>query len=168
MAITASGTVSGSTSMTLTDSDTNSTSTISLSNSLAAVTRPSSGPPASPASTDLVQMYADKIFKKTYTGISASSATSVSLSSFPDLFCNTGTISKVNAVTVKNLTANPIKFVWDDLTGATGDIIKVPAYGYVQIGAPMDGVTVAATTFSLQCATSGSTSDAIVTVAYQR
>lgn len=168
MAITASGSVSGSSSLTLLDSDTGSTSTVSQSITLAATTRPASGPPATPANADLAQIYADKVFKKTYTGISASSATSVTLSTLPDLFCNSGTCSKVNTVMVKNNSAYPLKFVWDDMTGATGDIIKVPAYGYVQIGAPMDGVSVAASSFSLQCATASQTCDAIVTITFQR
>jgi hypothetical protein len=113
-------------------------------------------------------MYADRIFKKTYTAISASSATTVTLSSFPDLFCNTGTISKINSVSVKNNSNVPVNFVFDNLTGATGDIIKVPAYGYAQVGAPLDGITVTAANFTLQCATANSTADAVVTIAYQR
>lgn len=168
MAITASGVINATTSMTLTDSDVNSTSTVTQSNSLSSVTRPSTGVPASPTATELTYMYADRIFKKTYTGISASSATTVSLSSFPDLFCNTGTISKINSVSVKNTSNMPLKFVFDDLTGATGDIIKVPAYGYVQVGAALDGIAVTSANFTLQCATANSTADAQVTIAYQR
>ena len=168
MPITASGVISASTSMTLTDSDVNSTSTVTQSNSLSSVTRPSTGVPASPTATELTYMYADRIFKKTYTAISASSATTVTLSSFPDLFCNTGTISKINSVSVKNNSNVPVNFVFDNLTGATGDIIKVPAYGYAQVGAPLDGITVTAANFTLQCATANSTADAVVTIAYQR
>jgi hypothetical protein len=113
-------------------------------------------------------MYANRMFKKTYTAIAANATTTVSLSSFPDLFCNTGTISKINSVSVKNTSNMPVNFVFNDLTGATGDIIKVPAYGYVQVGAALDGITVAASNFTLQCATANATADAQVTIAFQR
>ena len=168
MAITASGVINATTSMTLTDSDVNSTSTVTQSNSLSSVARPSTGPPATPTATEQTYMYANRIFKKTYTGIAANATTTVPLTSFPDLFCNTGTISKINSVSVKNTSNMPINFVFDNLTGATGDIIKVPAYGYAQIGAPLDGITVTAANFTLTCATANSTADAQVTIAYQR
>ena len=168
MAITASGVINATTTMTLTDSDVNSTSTVTQSNSLSAVARPSTGVPASPTATELTYMYANRMFKKTYTAIAANATTTVSLSSFPDLFCNTGTISKINSVSVKNTSNMPVNFVFNDLTGATGDIIKVPAYGYAQIGAPLDGIAVTAANFTLTCATANSTADAVVTIAYQR
>jgi hypothetical protein len=168
MPITASGVISASTSMTLTDSDVNSTSTVTQSNSLSSVTKPSTLPTA-PTATEQTYMYADRIFKKTYLAVSNVTATTVLLgSTFPDLFCNTGNITYINSVSVKNSSNAPINFVFNDLTGATGDIIKVPAYGYVQIGAPLNGITVAAANFTLQCASAGLTADATVTIAYQR
>lgn len=168
MPITASGTVSSANSLNLIDSDLNATSNAVQSKSFTVVARPAAGPPASPTSTDLAQIYGNRVYRKSLTSIDATTGNTITFATLPDLFCNTGTCSKINTITIQNQGAYALTMECDDFTGAAGDLIKVPAYGTLQVAAPMDGVTLADTTIVLKCATSAQTTDAIVAITFQR
>lgn len=168
MPITASGSVASNNSLTLTDSDNNASSSVVQNKSFAVATRPTAGPPASPTATDLAQIYGNVVFRKAYSSIDATTGQTISFSSMPDLFCNSGVCAKINTVSITNSSAYPMTMACDDFVGASGDLIKIPAYGVMQIAAPMDGVTVAASNIVLKCATAGQTASATVAITFQR
>lgn len=168
MPITSSGTVGSSNSLTLTDSDNNLSTSVLQSVTYSTTSRPANGPPASPTSSDLTQIYGNLIFRKSYTGITSSTGNVVTMANLPDLFCNTNNCTKINTITVKNNGNQPLNIIFDDITGATGDIIKVPAYGNLQVAAPMDGISVSAANITLKCATANSTTDAQVAITFQK
>jgi hypothetical protein len=167
MPITLSGVVAGSNSLTLTDSDTGSSSSVVQGATFSSATRPANGPPASPAATDLVQIYASRVFRKSYTGVDSTTGQTITLANIPDVFCNTGNCTKVSSIYINNTSNQPLTFGYDDLYAASGDLLKIPAYGKFSIMMPMDGVTRSAANMTIKCGQSGQTVDATVVITYQ-
>jgi hypothetical protein len=167
MPITLSGVISGSNSLTLTDSDTGSTSSVVQASTFSSATRPANGPPASPAATDLVQIYASRVFRKSYAAIDNANGQTITLANLPDVFCNTGNCTKISSIYINNTSNQPLTFGYDDLYAASGDLLKIPAYGKFSIMMPMDGVTRSAANMTIKCAQAGQTADATVVITYQ-
>ena len=159
-----SGSTSASVNFTLTDAVTNSSGGVSLSYPWQIVARPSAGPPATPGTQDQRNMYANRVVRKVYSAVDATTGQTLTYATFPDVLCNTAALTRISSILVQNMGPEPCVFTCTDV--ATGDI-KIPAYGVFIIEVPMDGIAAAGTSMNVKCATTAKTTDILVVVAYQ-
>lgn len=161
---TLSGSTSASQNFTLTDAVTNSSGGVSVSYPWQVVSRPATGPPAVPGTQDQRNMYANRVVRKVYSAVDATTGQSLTYATFPDVLCNSAALTRISSILVQNMGPEPCTFTCSDVS--TGDI-KIPAYGVFLIEVPMDGITATGTSMTVKCATTAKTTDVLLVVAYQ-